>query len=142
MGCIPRSKAERRYVRRTFQTMSAYILLVLIVTYLVRHGHVTGAWTYVLALLPALAIVRLIHVVALYLSEETDEFQRMLVVRSILCGAAAMLIVQAVSDFLRSYTPTGDLPPFGMFTVFWIIFGIAQVVQRRSNRVGGDEEPT
>lgn len=141
MGCIPQSKAGRRYVRRTLQTMSAYVVLVFLVTYLVRHGHVAGVWTYVLALLPCIAILRLIHVVALYLSEESDEFQRMLVVRSILCGTAALLVVQEVSDFLRSYTPTGDLPPFALFTVFWIIFAIAQMVQRRNNRVGNDEEP-
>lgn len=142
MNCWPKSKAERQYMKRLLQTMSAYLVLVFGVTHLVRHGNLSNPVKCVLALLPCVAIVRLIHVVALYLSEETDEYQRLLVVRSILCGAAALLTVQSFSDFLRSYTSTGNLPPFTLFTVFWLVFGLAQGMQNRTNRAGDDEEPT
>jgi hypothetical protein len=142
MGCRVKSKAEKNYLKRMIQTMGAYVLLVFCTTYLVRHGHLSGWLVYVFALLPCVAIFRLLHVVALYLKEETDEFQRMLVVRSILWGSAAVLVMAAVSDFLRSYTKVGELPPFTMFMVFWVVFGIAQGVQGMMNRAGGDEEST
>jgi ABC-type proline/glycine betaine transport system permease subunit len=139
MGCRIKSKAEKRYLKRLIWAMSAYLVVVLLTTLLVRHGHVTGWVLYVVAVLPCIPILRLIHVLALYVHEETDEFQRMLVVRSILCGGAAMLVVAAFSDFLRSYTKIGELPPFTMFMVFWVVFGLAQGVQGLMTRAVGDE---
>lgn len=139
MGCRIKSKAEKRYLKRLIWAMSAYLVVVLLTTLLVRHGHVTGWVLYVVAVLPCIPILRLIHVLALYVREETDEFQRMLVVRSILCGGAAMLVVAAFSDFLRSYTKIGELPPFTMFMVFWVVFGLAQGVQGLMTRAVGDE---
>ena len=139
MGCIERTKAERVYQGRFMRTMSVYVLLVLVVTSIVRHGHVRGWLLYVLAVVPSLAIFKLLHVVAMYLREETDEFQRDGVVRSILWGTAVLLAVSAVTDFLRGYTLAGDLPPFMNFTIFWIVFAIAQFAQQRMNRVTGDE---
>ena len=139
MGCRIKSKAEKRYLKRLIWAMSAYLVVVLLTTLLVRHGHVTGWVLYVVAVLPCIPILRLIHVLALYVHEETDEFQRMLVVRSILCGGAAMLVVAAFSDFLRSYTKIGELPPFTMFMVFWVVFGLALGVQGLMTRAVGDE---
>lgn len=139
MGCMGKTKAERTYQMRMMRTMSVYVLLVLIVTSLVRHGHLHGWIVYVLAVVPALAIFKLLHVVAMYLREETDEFQRDGVVRSILWGTAVLLAISAVTDFLRGYTQAGDLPPFMNFTIFWIVFAISQFAQQRMNRVTGDE---
>ncbi len=139
MGCRVKSKAEKRYLKRLIWAMSIYVVVVFLTTILVRHGHVTGWILYVVAVAPCIPILRLIQVLALYVQEETDEFQRLLVVRSILCGGAAMLVVAAFSDFLRSYTKVGDLPPFTMFMVFWVVFGIAQGVQGMMTRAVGDE---
>jgi hypothetical protein len=134
MGFPISSKAEKRYMKRLFWTMCVYLLLVLLTTVLVRHGYVSGWAVYAWALLPCIPVLRMIHVLALYIQEETDEFQRLLLVRAVLCGGAAMLAVASCSDFLRSYTPTGNLPPFTMFIVFWVVFGLAQGAQRLMTR--------
>src|SRR5437764_9155904 len=118
MGFRMKSKAERNYMRRLMTTMGIYVLLVLCTTVLVRHGFIHGWLVYVFALLPCLPIFGLIYVMGLYLHEERDEFQRLLAVRSLLCATAVVLMVSAVSDFLRSYTTTGTLPEFSMFVTF------------------------
>jgi len=139
MGCLPKSKAEKLYVRRIAVTMSVYVLLVFGATWAVRHGHVKGWWLYVCAVVPSLAILRLLQVVGLYLKEETDEFVRQQMVNSILWGTAVVLGLSAVSDFLRGYTGKGELPGFTIFIVFWMVFALAQGIQQLRNRVGGDD---
>jgi len=139
MGCLPKSKAEKQYVRRITVTMAAYLLLVFAATWAVRHAHVQGWLLYVCAVVPSLAIFRLLHVVGMYLKEETDEFVRQQMVNSILWGTAAVLGLSAFTDFLRSYTGKGDLPPFTVFIVFWMVFALAQGVQSLRNRVGSDD---
>jgi len=139
MGCVPKSKAEKQYVRRIVATMSVYLLLVVGATWAVRHAHVKGWLMYVCAVVPSLAILRLLQVVGLYLKEETDEFVRQQMVNSILWGTAAVLGLSAVSDFLRGYTGKGELPGFTIFIVFWMVFALSQGIQSLQNRVGGDD---
>jgi hypothetical protein len=139
MGFLPKSKAEKRYTQRLVVTMSVYLVLVFGTTWLVRHEHVTGWFLYVCAVLPSLAIFRMLYVQALYLKEETDEYVRQQVVNSLLGATALVLGVTAFSDFLRSYTPHVTLPPFTVFVVFWMSFGLMQAAQSISNRVSGDD---
>jgi len=80
-----------------------------------------------------------LQVVGLYLKEETDEFVRQQVVNSLLWAMAVVLAVTAFVDFLRSYTPIGDTPPFTVFVTFWIVFALAQGVQSLMNRVASDD---
>jgi hypothetical protein len=139
MLCETKTKAVKVYTRRTMVTMFAYVLLVLATTFVVRHLHVKGWLLYVCAVLPSLAIFRQLHVVGLYLREETDEFLRQQVVNSMLWAMAAVLGLTAFADFLRSYTPYGELPPFTVFVTFWMVYGLVQLVQVRMNRVPADE---
>jgi hypothetical protein len=139
MECLPKSKAEKVYARRMLVTMTVYLVLVAGTTWVVRHAHVKGWLLYMCAVVPVLAIFRLLQVVALYLKEETDEFVRQQMVNSILWGTAVVLGISAVSDFLRGYTGKGELPGFTIFIVFWMVFALAQGVQQLRNRAGGDD---
>jgi hypothetical protein len=95
----------------------------------VRHHHPVGAELYALAAVPTLPILAVLVVVGLYLKEEQDEFQRMVVVRSLLGAIAGLLAMSAFVDFLRSYNVLGALPPFTDFVVFWVLFGLMQAAQ-------------
>ncbi len=139
MLCETNTKAVKVYTRRTMVTMTAYVLLVLATTFVVRHLHVQGWLLYVCAVVPSVAIFRQLHVVGLYVREENDEYLRQQVVNSMLWATAAVLGLTAFADFLRSYTPYGTLPPFTVFVTFWIVYGLAQLVQVQRNRVGADE---
>jgi hypothetical protein len=119
--------------------MSAYLLVVIATTYAVRDLHVKGWLLYVCAVLPSVAIFRQLHVVAMYLSEEADEYLRQQAVNSMLWATAAVLGLTAFTDFLRSYTPYGTLPPFTVFVTFWVVYALAQFILVRMNRVPADE---
>jgi len=137
VGCT--TKAGKVYQRRTMVTMSCYLLVVLAAALAVRHLHPKGWLLYVLAVLPALPLIVYLLVLGRYLQEETDEYVRLMTMRSLLAGTGALLITIVISDFLRSFAETGVFPPFVLFMVFFLSFGIAQTVQRLQDRSVGDE---
>jgi hypothetical protein len=133
------SKAGKRYQRRVLTTMAIYMVLLFGTVVLVKHVHVQGALLYVLSVLPAVPVIVTLGWMAVYLKEETDEYLRMITMRALLVGTAALLGVIVVSDFLQSIAERPALPPFTCFVVFFLAFGIAQGVQKQLNRGGGDE---
>ena len=134
--CTP---AKARFQRRMLRFLAVYFALFLSSAWLARHEQ-PGDWEiYVFAAIPALGILVMMVGVGRYLHEETDEFQRMMVVRSLLVGTAAMLSTIVVSDFLRELTPAPALPPFSSFIVFCVGLGIAQLVQMLRNRPEKDD---
>ena len=78
------SIAQIRYISRLFTTSFIYIGVVFYAKWAFQHFHPTGFRVYVLAILPALPMVASLAVVGLYISEEKDEFQRTIIVRSVL----------------------------------------------------------
>ena len=47
-----------------------------------------------------------------YLNEEKDEYVRMMTMRSLVAGTAALLVVLVVNDFLRTISGAAALAPF------------------------------
>ena len=137
VGCS--TKAGKVYRRRTMVTMSCYLLMVLAAALAVRHLHPTGWLLYALAVLPAVPLIVYLLILGRYLQEETDEYVRLMTMRSLLAGTGALMITIVISDFLRSFAETGVFPPFVLFMVFFLSFGIAQTVQRLQDRSVGDE---
>jgi hypothetical protein len=134
-----RSPAERNYLRRIAITTAAYLVLTYICTWTVHHLHPSRLAIYLLALIPTLAVVKMLHVVALYLQEQKDEYLRAQLVRAILVGITFTLVASSFSDFLASYDHGRGLPPFTLFTICWVVTGIAQSVQSHRNRVPDEE---
>lgn len=137
IGC--NSGAGKRYRRRVLMAMSLYIVLLFSCMKLVKLFPMHGWALYLLALLPALPVLAVLVFLARYLQEETDEYLRVLTVRSLLVAAGALLATNVVSDFLRTIAHGGPLMPFVCFIVFFVSFGIAQVLQEAASRRGGDE---
>jgi hypothetical protein len=134
-----KSQAERNYLRRMFTTVIAYLILTYICTWTVHHLHPGRPVIYLLALIPTLAVVKMLHNVALYLQEQKDEYLRAQLVRAILVGITFTLVASSFSDFLFSYDHGRGLPPFTLFTICWVVTGIAQSVQSLRNRVSDEE---
>lgn len=133
MICSP-SPALRRYLLRFLAAMSAYIVLTFVVATCFRRFHPHGPLAYVLAVLPAVAIIGCIVTVGLFLAEEKDEFQRNLFIQSLLWGLGGVLAVTSVWGMLESFTHITHFQPSWTFTLFWMCVGISAPFLQRKYR--------
>ena len=122
--------AQRRHNRRVLLSALAYAALLLPAVYLIRHDVVTGFWKFPLALLPALPLVVMFGSYSRYLSEETDEYVRSLVVNQILVATTVSLVCAVVWGFL---TDLGGAPPIATYwiAVVWMaVQGVSACISR------------
>jgi hypothetical protein len=136
--CEISTPAGKRYRSRVMVTMGLYIAVLFGAISIVKHTHPHGWLLYILSLLPAIPILAMLGSLGVYLKEEKDEYVRMMTMRSLLAGTAALLAVLVVNDFLRSISGAGALPVFTSWIVFFVVFGLAQAVQTMGNRVKDD----
>lgn len=139
MQCNPFSPtappALKRYNRGMGLTMLGYLFAVFGTTSFVKHNHPHGPIVYLLSALPSFCIFAMLGVVIFYLRDETDEYKRMLFVRSLLAAAFFTLALGAYTDFLRIYGAIENVPAFAQFVCFWLAFALAQALQSRGDRV-------
>jgi hypothetical protein len=74
-----------------------------------------------------------------YLHEETEEYVRLLQMKSILAGTGALLTALVISDFLRAFAHAPDFAPFVLFMCFGAGMAVMQFVQWTRNRVPSNE---
>jgi undecaprenyl pyrophosphate phosphatase UppP len=138
--CKGSTAAYRRYRKDVLRYVTVYVVVVLSAAWFVKHDGREHLFLYFWSVLPAIPILAIILRMAQYLSEEKDEFQKLVMMRAILVGTGALLAAIVVSDFLRSFGNAGAVPPFVYFTVFCVGMAVAQLVQWRRNRVSDDEQ--
>ena len=92
--------AGRRYLRRFFPTMIAYVLVLFACVWAIKHWEPKGIELIILSVLPALPIIAAIVVMGLYLVEETDEFLRQRIASCMLFGTGVLLAAATVYGFL------------------------------------------
>ncbi len=136
--CGTSTPASKRYQRRVMVTMSLYVVVLLAAVVIVKHEHPHGWLLYTIAVVPAAPILAMMGSLALYLQEEKDEYLRLITMRSLLVGTAALLGVLVVNDFLRSISGVEAIPPFSSWVIFCVVFGVTQAVQTRRDRVRDD----
>ena len=129
-----KTTAGRRYMMRFIPTMVAYIVILVAVDWLFRNHPPQGPIRYLLAVLPALPVIGIIAAMGLYLVETNDEFERMVLVKSMLWAIGVTLSVYTVVDALMNFTGMKPLPMFALFTLFVAVFGLAQPFVRRGYR--------
>jgi hypothetical protein len=126
MQCFPVTKAGRRYVYRLAPTMALYLVFLFIAKWSFHHLHPTGLVVYVLAVLPALPLIGALAVVGLYIAEESDEFERTIIVQSMLWGLGGALSVSTIWGSLEDFANAPHLSTFYLFLFFWILMGLSQ----------------
>ena len=134
-----KSAAQRKYLQRGLAVMLAYFALLVSAVTITHRLHPQGWLLYGTALLPSLPIFALLFVVARYLREERDEFQRDTVIRCLLWGVAAMVATELFTSFLRNFGWQGTVPPFTGFYIFCASMIAAKFTYRLRNRVPDDE---
>jgi hypothetical protein len=119
--------------------MGAHVALALIAKLVVKHGHVHEAVAlYGLAVLPALPLLAVLGITGMYLMEEPDEFERTVVVQSMLWAMGGVLGLTSVWGFLEMFyenmpqqtLAVGHLQPFWLFPLFWMLMGMATPLVR------------
>jgi hypothetical protein len=131
MPCTPKSKAARRYRNRLAPTMATYLLFLSIARWTFHHHHPTGLLVYLVAILPALPLVGSLAVVGLYVAEESDEFERSVLVQSMLWGMAGALAISTIWGFLEDFANAPHVSTFYVYIFFWIFMGFSQPFIRR-----------
>jgi hypothetical protein len=130
--------AKRRYLRGSIGIMLSYMGLVASSRMMINRWHPQGWHLYLAAALPTIPILCFAYIVGRYLREEHDDYQRDVVIRGMLWGAAVVLSITVFSGFLRSYGWQGSLPPFTEFMVFWIVVAIVKFAYYMMNRAASD----
>jgi xanthosine utilization system XapX-like protein len=130
MQCLPYTKAGRRYTYRLAITMAVYLAFTFIAQWCFHHLHPTGLLVYLLALLPALPLVASLAVVGIYIAEESDEFERSILVQSMLWGLGGALSVATVWGSLEDFAHAPHLSAFYVYVFFWIFMGFSQPIIR------------
>lgn len=134
MNSYSASPAARRYLRRFIPTMIVYVATIFGAAYGFRYLEPTGPLAWAMAVAPAIPILAVIAIMGLYVKEETDEFQRNILVEAMLWGFGITLAVTTVWGFLEIYVHTPGLPSFWAFPIFCGAMGLSQVVVRRRYR--------
>jgi hypothetical protein len=131
MQCYPATKAGRRYIYRLAPTMLIYLVFTFIAQWSFHHLHPTGLVVYFLAILPALPLIGSLAVVGLYIAEESDEFERSILVESMLWGLGGALSVSTIWGSLEDFASAPHISTFYVYLLFWIFMGISQPFIRR-----------
>lgn len=129
-----RNPAQRRYLRRFFPAMLAYVVLLMLSTWAIRVHAPTGATLFLLSLLPSLPLVAAIGVMGAYLVEERDEFIRARLVSAMLGGLGVMLAITTVWGFLENGGAVPHFPTFLTFPIWCGCFGLWQCVASLRDR--------
>ena len=134
-----KSPVMKRYIREFSIAMSFYaVILCAVIRFgqpLIKHGWLL----YLMAILPALPLIAMFTAMGRYLRDETDEYRRMLAVRSLIAATGVLLVTIAVNDCLRNFAHARSLPPFVCLDVFLLALLVAQVIQNRAS-CGRDDE--
>jgi hypothetical protein len=120
-------------------TMMGFALAAVGTSVFADRRHPAGAELYVLAMLPSIPVVCMLAILGMHLARERDEFQRAMVVRSLLWAIGGTLAVGVFEGYVREYGGVLKLPAFTELVAFWVMFGIAHVVQMRRYRVKSDD---
>ena len=121
--------AFRRYQYRVIAASLVYAAALLAVVWVFKHHPPQGALAYALAILPALPMVGVFAAMGLFLREETDEFQRFLVVRQILIGTGLSLSICTVWGFLESFVPVHHFEAYWVAVVWFAMFAVGRYIR-------------
>jgi hypothetical protein len=125
----------RRYMIRLSVFMVLYALLLMASVLALGRYDLSVQIKSLLAVLTALPIGGVIWAIARYMADpDMDEFERMILTRSVLFSTAMLLFFAALWGFLENFAEAPDFPLYLMVPVFFGLFGLVQPLVRRGFR--------
>ncbi len=134
MWCMPSNPVQRRFVVEMWCVAGLCILFALIAAFGFRYGHLSGPLAYPVAILPALPIIWALVSTGTYLNNETDEFQRNLLVQSLLGGIGVTLAATTVWGYLEGFVHASHLDPIWVYPIFWFSTALSYPLVRMRYR--------
>jgi hypothetical protein len=125
---------ERRYVIRMWIMAALCVLFSFVAALVFRLSHPHGVVSYLVAVLPALPIIGALVYTGVYLSEEKDEFQRNLLVQSLLGGTGGILAVTTAWGYMEDFAHAPHLDLVYVYALFWVFAGISYGLVRARYR--------
>ena len=126
--------AQRRYAIRMWVAAGLCILFAVVAAFSFRFGHPHGVLAYSLAVLPALPIIGALIWTGVYLDEEKDEFQRNVLIQSLLGGMGATLALTTVWGYLEDFARVRHMDLVYVYAIFWFFSAISYPVVRARYR--------
>lgn len=132
MFCSIKSPEQRRFVRATWMSAGLVVVLAVAAAAAFRLWHLKGLLAYPAAVLPALPILWVLIETGRFLAVEKDEFQRNLLVQSLLGGIGGTLATTTIWGYLQDFAHAPRLDPILIYPIFWFFVGISMpLVYRR-----------
>lgn len=122
--------AQRRHSRRVLKAAIAYAAVLIPAVYLISRGMVSQPWQTILAILPAIPVIGMFTSYSRYLSEETDEYQRMLVVRRILTATTVAMCCAVIWGFLSKLGGIAPIANYWIAVVWLAVQGAGACFER------------
>ncbi len=122
----------RRYMIRLSVFMVLYALLLMASVLALGRYDLSVQIKSLLAVLTALPIGGVIWAIARFMADpDVDEFERMILTRSVLFSTAMLLFFAALWGFLENFAEAPDFPLYMIVPVFFGLFGLVQPFVRR-----------
>ena len=125
MYCSIKNPAERRYVIRMWVSAALCVLFSTVAALVFRLGHPHGVLAYLVAVLPALPIMGALVYTGVYLGVEKDEFQRNLLVQSLLGGTGGILAATTAWGYMEDFAHAPHADLIWVYPLFWAFAGIS-----------------
>ena len=130
---------QARYVRRVLISMSLYLVTLSSALHWVGRGNLTGPPAYLLAILPGLSVIGVFWAYGRLLIEETDEFQRLLLVRQSMVATAFALSIATAWGFLEAVDLVQHVDAYYIAILWFMGLGIGALVNRLTLGAGGGD---
>jgi hypothetical protein len=124
------SRALKRYNRRVIILSLIYAAFLLAAVYLFKHQLLSGPIAWVAAILPALPIVAILFTVGRYLTEETDEYLRLMMTRQALIASAFTLSIATVWGFLENFGLVPHVYAYYAQILWFAGLGLGKLINR------------
>lgn len=134
MLCSIKNPAQRRYVIRMWISAALCVLFSVVAALIFRLCHPHGLVSYPVAILPALPIMGALIYTGVYLAEEKDEFQRNLLVQSLLGGTGGILAATTAWGYMEDFAHAPHMDPIWVYPLFWVFAGISYVLVKARYR--------
>jgi MFS family permease len=133
MWCLS-NPAQSRYFVRMLVAAGLCIVFSALAAVGFKFGHLTGPLAWLVATVAALPIVGALVGTGAYLREETDEFQRNVLIQSLLGGIGGTLAAATIWGYLEDFVQAPHLRLIFLYPMFWLFVVLSMPLVLRRYR--------